>query len=160
MRIVKSFSEYINEAWKDVKSDVPKTVAGLCIVYDNKMLLVKHGKKGTLGIPKGEADEGEDLLDAAIRETQEETGIRVNKSKIKPDPYVVDVHDEGSIKKQIVYFLVQVVNPNEIGINSDILSKDKLDLSEISWAGFVNPNDAYPNISRNQLIILDRHLNV
>lgn len=66
-----------------------KTSAGLLVYRLNKktveVLLVHPGgpffskrDKGCWSIPKGEIDEGEDLLDTAIRETKEETNIDVS----------------------------------------------------------------------------------
>ena len=37
-------------------------------------------------LPKGEIEEGEEPIDAAIRETQEETGLIVKKEKRKSNP--------------------------------------------------------------------------
>ena len=68
---------------------MPKTSAGILFFRCNpnslEVLLVHPGgpfwaKKdnGTWSIPKGEIEPPEDLLQAAIRETEEETGIKAN----------------------------------------------------------------------------------
>lgn len=62
-----------------------KESAGLVILYDNKILLAHPtGQRwyGTYSIPKGHIEEGEDRLDAAIRETQEEIGLKFNELHI------------------------------------------------------------------------------
>lgn len=66
---------------------MPKISAGILLYRlnnsDPEVLLVHPGgpfwkkkDKGTWSIPKGEIEPNEDLLQAAIRETEEETGIK------------------------------------------------------------------------------------
>lgn len=61
-----------------------KLSAGV-ILTDGRQLLALHpwGNKGKLDIPKGEVDEGERVLDGAIRELGEEAGILANPSMVK-----------------------------------------------------------------------------
>ena len=53
---------------------------GIIIFHKNDVLLVRHGKgsnhfEGVLGIPSGKIDAGENEVQAARRELQEETGL-------------------------------------------------------------------------------------
>lgn len=53
---------------------------GVLIIQNGKVLLVRHGEaaghvNGVYGIPAGRIDAGESLVDAAIRELREETGL-------------------------------------------------------------------------------------
>lgn len=52
-----------------------------------KYLLIKSSdpKFGGWGFPKGHLDEGETGLDAAIRETLEETGLNIQQKDLEPD---------------------------------------------------------------------------
>ena len=62
-----------------------KISAGLVIIQDNKILLehpTNHAWENSYSIPKGEIEEGEDLLECAIRETEEELGIQLDKEKL------------------------------------------------------------------------------
>nr|HPI82233.1 NUDIX hydrolase [Candidatus Paceibacterota bacterium] len=55
--------------------------AGLAIIQNGSILLGHPtGQKwwGTFSIPKGQVEKGEDLLEAAIRETREEIGINID----------------------------------------------------------------------------------
>ena len=166
MGTVKSFKEFINESWDYVDNSLEKKVAGVAIVYNNKILLVhptnSSWQKPTLGIPKGKVEKGEDILTAAIRELREETGIDVDPRILaESEPHVVDLYDKsGNIEKQLIYFLYEISDLNEIGLQTDRVPKSQLQLDEVDWAGFMSPEEAYPMTNRSQLIILDRHLNI
>lgn len=132
MKIVKE--SLINEASQLELS------AGLVIVQKGTILLCHPtGQKwwGTYSIPKGHVQEGEDLIDAAIRETKEEVGIVIDKSDvIDKKPKFVDYKDKtGKLYKRVYYFLA---NPSEI-IKKEAIIPDK---KEVDWAGFILPEKA------------------
>ena len=159
--IAKSFLQYIGE--KDM-SNIKKS-AGIAIIYDNKILLVHPSggswKKGVCGIPKGNIEKGEDPLDAAIRETYEEVGILVKPEQLDSEVYTLDLYSEsGSLRKQIIYFVCKIDNLSELGLISETISKNMLQLDEVDWAKFVDPMTAYSIISRGQMILIDRHLHI
>ena len=59
--------------------------SGLAIIKSNKILLIKP--KGTpeyghYSIPKGRVEKGESLIEAAVRETFEETGLLIENKLI------------------------------------------------------------------------------
>jgi len=72
----------------------PTAGAGVIVLKDNKVLLGKrnedpakadsllHGE-GTWTLPGGKLDFREDIVDCVVREAYEETGIKVNKKKLK-----------------------------------------------------------------------------
>jgi ADP-ribose pyrophosphatase YjhB (NUDIX family) len=63
----------------------PKLVAGCLVIDDGKVLLLKRGNEPALGkwtFPGGYVDFGENATDAAIRETREEVGMRVELDKV------------------------------------------------------------------------------
>lgn len=161
--MVKSFIEYINEDWKDVNDSLDKKIAGVAVLYDNKILLVHptnaSWQKPTLGIPKGKVEDGEDVLTASLRELKEETGVSLDASMLIDEPYVVDIYDNnGAVKKQLIYFLCKLENLESINMNTLTIDKEHLQLEEVDWAGFLGPKDAYPKMTAFQRIILDRHL--
>jgi ADP-ribose pyrophosphatase YjhB (NUDIX family) len=58
----------------------PKVAAGTFIHQDGRVLLIKRAVEPEIGkwaLPAGYVDYGEDPLEAAIRETREETGLTV-----------------------------------------------------------------------------------
>jgi ADP-ribose pyrophosphatase YjhB (NUDIX family) len=114
--------------------------AGLVIVQKGTILLCHPTNQkwyGTYSIPKGHVQEGEDLIDAAIRETKEEVGIVIDKRDIiDKKPKFIDYKDKtGKLYKRVYYFLA---NPSEI-IQQAAIIPDK---TEVDWAGFITPEKA------------------
>lgn len=69
---------------------VAKT-AGILIFRNNQVLLVKHTEKakhqtGVYGIPAGRLEEGETEIDTAIRETYDETCLKIERKYLTPLP--------------------------------------------------------------------------
>lgn len=120
-----------------------KKSAGILIIQGNKMLVchpTNHKWVDSYSIPKGEIDEGEDLVDAAIRETFEEVGILVPRSEIEnEEPYSVD---KANGRKRLYYYIVRFPD----GKYPDRLPKAMLQLDEIDWAGFEEKDEAYKRL--------------
>jgi ADP-ribose pyrophosphatase YjhB (NUDIX family) len=120
-----------------------ETSAGIILTF-NKKILVCHPTNaslfGTWSIPKGHIEEGEELIEAAYRETLEEIGVKLDFSNIDPDPIVVEYKKNGSSKvyKQIICFHYEVRNLANIGLTSEILPHSKLQLEEIDFAAFLD----------------------
>ena len=118
--------------------------AGLVIIYDNKILLAHPtGQKwyGSYSIPKGHIEEGEDRLEAAIRETQEELGLKFEPNQIEPNSegYINYRDENGELYKRVYFYIVELKKP--IGIDKTKLQKD-----EVDWAGFLSKEEAEKRI--------------
>jgi 8-oxo-dGTP pyrophosphatase MutT (NUDIX family) len=139
---------------------VKEIVAGVAVVWNGHILLVHptnaSWRNSALGIPKGHVEEGEEYIDAAVRELKEETGIEISTNDLNQDMLSVPMYKGKEIEKMLLYFELHINSPSEIGMDSLKINKNKLQLTEIDWAGFVPIRDAYPLMHRNQLIILDR----
>jgi ADP-ribose pyrophosphatase YjhB (NUDIX family) len=127
--------------------------AGLAIIQNGAILLAHpKGQKwwGTYSIPKGHIESGEDILEAAIRETREEVGITIDPEDILfKEPNFIDYKDKkGKIFKRVYYFLV---NPS-VKIKSSAINPDN---SEIDWAGFILKDTAEARIFWRLKPILD-----
>ena len=138
---MKKVAETLNE-WKNEKG--LKISAGLVVIQDNKMLLVHPTNSpwwGTYSIPKGGLDKGEDILEAAIRETFEETGIKIkNKHISSSDNGHIDYTDnKGKVYKRVYYFVARPKKPIE---KEDF----KPQLAEVDWAGLMSKNEAKKRI--------------
>lgn len=139
-----------------------KTSAGLLIIFDNKVLLchpTNASHINTYSPPKGEVDQGENLIDAAIRECFEETGIKVEKSKIGDRIHVPYYNKSRNIYKEVFLFKVNVNSLSEIGLNSLRVEKDNLQLNEVDWAGFLDKKTAEQKIFHRFKHILHEILN-
>lgn len=127
-----------------------RITAGLLVTYRSRILLVQQSyddNKNHLSIPKGGASDGECYLDAAIRETAEETGITVDKEYIDLTPRLLNVNNE-QIGRRLIYFIANL--PEDY-----VLPQIKInDQEEVTWAGLVSYEDAFMHIQRSQLPIL------
>ncbi len=73
-----------------------------------KFLLMRHHNRWDL--PKGHAESGEEILTTALRETEEETGLRGSTIVVDPDfrfvlEYEVKGQKRGNYRKRVTYFI-------------------------------------------------------
>jgi len=83
----------------------PKLVAGCLVIDAGKVLLLRRGNWPALGkwtFPGGYVDFGENAAEAAIRETREEVGMRV-----EPDGLLGVFSDQKSPALTIVVYLAK-----------------------------------------------------
>jgi ADP-ribose pyrophosphatase YjhB (NUDIX family) len=134
----------VRESILNEKKDKLDLSAGLVVIQDNKILLI-HPKnapwKNSFSIPKGHVEQGEELIDAAIRETSEETGIDATKLIIEdPTPKFVDyTTKKGDVYKRVYYFIAHPAQP----IEKKHLKPQK---EEADWAGFLSAKEAKDKI--------------
>jgi len=148
----------IDESYDNIKI---KQSAGMAIVFGSKVLIGHASGKPmhtAYTIPKGGVDKGESILQAALRETYEEVGIKVPKKlipstyktvsyvKSKKNRYPLDA-PVGTHWKDVHYYIVQIDSLDQIGLKDEVISKSNLQLEEIDWAGFVPIKDALKKIS-------------
>ena len=77
--------------------------AGGVVVRDGKVLLVHRPRYDDWTLPKGKLDDGESFEDAALREVEEETGVRCTLGRELPRTmYVV-----GTRPKIVRYWLME-----------------------------------------------------
>ena len=86
-------------------------------------LLLKH--KDRWDFPKGHAEQGEEILDTALRETEEETGIPSTAIDLDSSfsfqiEYPVNSRKRGLVTKQVTYFLGFVEAPCDIEVSEHI----------------------------------------
>lgn len=122
-----------------------KIAAGIILRYNNKLLLchpTNASYTNSFSFPKGGVEEGEDLMEAAIRECWEETGIKVDKNKLSTN-YVVNYFNkkQTNITKQVTLFLATVKKLSDINLVSEVIPTSQLQLDEIDWAGFLTKSE-------------------
>jgi ADP-ribose pyrophosphatase YjhB (NUDIX family) len=111
--------------------------AGLVVVQNHKILLV-HPRNaswwGTYSIPKGIVEPGESPWLTALRETQEETGLLMEKNETVG---CVGQIDYPGTKKSVLIFLAYLEHP----VFLDFEPND-----EVDWVGFLTEEKAKPRI--------------
>ena len=135
-----------------------KYSAGLVIIYNGKILLGHTtGRKSNTGygIPKGGIEEGESNLQAAIRETYEEFGIKINPRLIdKTERTFAVTSRKYNYNKVVYYYVVNINDLSQIGLKEEVIQKRKLQLEEIDDARFFTRKEAEDLIMHSQRTIL------
>lgn len=129
--------------------------AGIAIVYDKKLLLVHPTNArwvNSYSIPKGLLDPGESIIETAIRETEEEVGIIISKSRLSRKPKVIKYKSK---KKLLYYYVYEITSLSEIGLDEERVPKEQLQLVEVDWAGFIDRRSALRRINHNMLPLLN-----
>mgnify|MGYP002632562826 CR=1 FL=1 len=150
MKNIKSLDQFINE-------NVVKTSSGLAIVFNGTVLLAhttgRNFKTG-YGIPKGGIEVGETNIDAAIREVEEEIGVKVSKNMITSNSYQFIVDSKWG-KKIVHYFIVEIKDLSDIGLKEPKIPKSRLQLEEINDARFLDLRSAQMVIMHSQIPVID-----
>ena len=143
-----------------------KESAGICIVYDDMILLahpVNRKWTDSYTFPKGGIEQGETIIDAAIRETKEEVGITITEDMITSDIRVIEhVNLKGLMFKKVYYYVVYINDLSEIGLKDIRVPKEQLQDEEIDWAGFLTEDESsdklfwryeniYSHIKKNEI---------
>jgi 8-oxo-dGTP pyrophosphatase MutT (NUDIX family) len=125
----------------------------------NKELRLKSGSVNKLwGPPKGGIDSGETKLEAAIRETREEIGLKIKKDQIKNSnkPITISyVNKGGSVYKKVYLFLVDIDSTTQIGLGSEEVPENFLQIEEIDKAYFMDKSEATDKIFHRFKSLLD-----
>ena len=96
---------------------------GTITIKDNKVLMVLQ-QLGHMSFPKGHVEEGETEEETAIRETYEETGIKVKIVENSPRYTMSYPHNNGI--KEVVFFLAKVVDDNN-------MQAQESEIKEVIW---------------------------
>ena len=119
--------------------------AGIVVLFDNRILLVrqKNDMEGChLSIPKGLIGKNEKPIEAAIRETYEETGLVIQKSRLGK-PYLMNI-ESVNYSRRIIYYVVQLFEEPRLGV---------LDKGEILDCHFYDYQDAEQHLQLSQLSV-------
>jgi 8-oxo-dGTP pyrophosphatase MutT (NUDIX family) len=81
----------------------PVHAAGGVVVRDGKVLLVHRPRYDDWTLPKGKLDPGESFQDAALREVEEETGVRASLGRELPAVW----YRVGTRPKLVRYWLME-----------------------------------------------------
>lgn len=105
-------------------------LAGCIIVKDNKVLMCREGKKSCFNqwnFPSGHVENGENIIDGAIRETYEETGLKVKLTGLFP---ITQIY-AGTETHVLFRFKAEVIG-GEIKVDKkEILEAKWIDLDDL-----------------------------
>lgn len=145
---------------RKIEEAVRFTSCGALIVWGMKVLLIHptNDSDEAWNIPKGEIDDPkENHVDCAMREVEEEIGLKLNKAKLSG----CKVHDltfnstRGG-KKQLFCYVYFIDSPAEIGMKGNFVPKGKLQLEEVDQAKFFSLDDAYEKMDKRVRPLLDK----
>ena len=103
----KELVSYIKKKFKVVKA------AGGVVEKNGKYLLIY--RKGCWDLPKGKLDKGENLPECAVREVEEETGVKVKiEEKIEPVWHTY-IQNKKYILKKTHWYAMQCVSDKKMG---------------------------------------------
>jgi 8-oxo-dGTP diphosphatase len=129
-------------------TDRPIPAALAVVVQNSRLLLVRRSNKpdvGLWGYPGGKIELGETIMDAAIRELHEETGIEAEAREILTSLDVILHNDEDELQHH--YLLVAVLCEYRAG---EPVAAD--DVSEAGWFEFediiADPRGKSPAVGR------------
>jgi len=126
-----------------------KRSAGIVIIWNNQILLAhptNHSWVNSFTIPKGTIENDESKKEAAIRETFEEVGIVISKDQLVHDKIIIDYLDKkGNVYKQVYCYPLYINELYEIGLETEKVPKEQLQLKEIDYAKFI-VKEEIPNL--------------
>lgn len=114
----------------NVRSLFRMTVS-MAVVEDDQILMVREGKgsdRKQWNLPGGKSRKGEDLIDAAIRETQEETGYDVKVRGLVG----VYCYDTATVQRMRLVFAADVVGGEPTYDGEEILDVRWFPFSQLS----------------------------
>tara|TARA_Y100000389_G_C17457090_1_gene518870 strand:- start:2748 stop:3179 length:432 start_codon:yes stop_codon:yes gene_type:complete len=130
-----------------------KRSAGILIIYNNKVLIGHHTNSkwfNSYSIPKGGIEEGEEPIEAAIRECREEVGISIKENQLEKKAYQLEYKSKNKKKdiyKIVYYWICRINSLREIGLKEETVPKEQLQLEEMDWAGFADSEEAFKRLA-------------
>jgi 8-oxo-dGTP diphosphatase len=104
-------------------SDRIVAAAGGVVMRDGEVALVHRPRYDDWTLPKGKLDSGESFEEAALREVEEETGLRATLVRELPGT----TYDVGGRPKVVRYYLMDVEHEGEFVPNDET--------DELRWVG-------------------------
>jgi ADP-ribose pyrophosphatase YjhB (NUDIX family) len=126
--------------------------AGLVVISDNKILLMHpKGKenKHEWSIPKGTIENGEGVMETAIRETYEETGVIINPNDIESDMHIFYYRKKNKDVIKYIYYYIVNIRPEDVKINNSVIPN-----KEVDKFGFFTKEEAEEKLKIKQTIVL------
>lgn len=110
-------------------------VAVVVVVLDEgRVLMIQRSDNGRWALPGGGQELGESVRDAAIRETQEETGLDIDVTGvvgIYSDPRHVIAYDDGEVRQEFALCLTGAATGGQLRTSSESTRVEWVPLDEV-----------------------------
>lgn len=106
-----------------------RIVVGVVVIEDDKVLLIREAKdkcRGQWNFPAGHLDDGEYILDAAVREAREETGYGVELKEL-----VGVLNQKDQARPQFFFFTGEIKNGDGVYDPEEIMDMRWVPLNEL-----------------------------
>jgi 8-oxo-dGTP pyrophosphatase MutT (NUDIX family) len=129
-----------------------KIIAGGGIVENEEGKILFQFRRGHWDLPKGKLDEGETIEECALREVEEETGLR-NIELRKPIGITTHFYTERDedIEKETHWFAMKVAGEQEL------TPQIEEDITELRWVGKDELEDYLTNTFDNIIEIVGKY---
>ena len=140
--------------------DTVQRLSGVLIIVDDKLLMVKARKfkeeSEKWSIPKGKIDKMSSSPDNALKELEEETGIKLPKNALDNAEKTKVYYKKSGKIKELVTFIVRLKKED---LNVDMnkkweVSKKYFDTDEVYKAKFFSKKKAIKKIETGQMSLL------
>lgn len=124
---------------------------GLVLNEKNEILLIY--RRGKWDLPKGKLDKGETLEECAVREVEEETGLK-NVTLISPLIITYHTYHEGSrfILKESHWFTMKVSG------NQTLIPQTEEDINEVKWITNKEAKQYFPECYPSVVDVLEKYI--
>jgi len=150
--------------YRDFEKMNVRVTSGIVFIYRNKIMLVHPSDRkwdNSFSYPKGKIDNGESIKDAAVRETEEEIGVKFPRKFLSnKNLYRIVNRDEefGGLIKIDYYYLVKLDdNMFRKYFKQDIIKRKKLPHGELDWGGFMSSKQSKGRV-KDRLKTILRHV--
>ncbi len=114
-----SLKKFIKATFKVIEA------AGGVVQKDDKYLLIY--RKGKWDLPKGKKEKGETNKESAVREVEEETGVKVKIERKICHTWHTYVHNQKFVLKKTHWFLMQCLD------DTNMYPQQEEDIDEVMW---------------------------
>ena len=155
MENIKSFDEFLFEYL-----DTIQKLSGVMVIVEDKILLVKPVKFKELtdkwSIPKGKVEKEHSLIENAIRELEEETGIVLTTEIVQNADRTKIFYKKSGRIRELTTFVVRM-NKEDLQVNINrrwTVHKKHFDTDEIFKAKFFTKQQAIEKMESGQMPLL------
>ncbi len=131
-----------------------KIIAAGGLVFNEKKELLMIFRRGFWDLPKGKLDKGETIESCAVREVEEETGLRnielVSFIGITKHEYFDEYSNRQVVKESHWYEM-------KVSGDQQLIPQTEEDISEIKWVSKSNLKNYFTNTYKNIVEIIEKY---